>query len=284
MKSFLPDFKIQAANSLEEALALIDSDTKLKPFAGGTDIMVLFEVGKLKSHNFLSLHKINDLKGIYENAEYIDIGALTTFSEISESKIINEEFPLIVHAARATGALAIQNRGTIGGNIVNASPAADTPPALLVYDTKILLSSKTGERWVDYDQFHKDYKKIDLEPNEILSKIRINKTTRPTHSSYVKVGTRKAQAISKVCFAAKMTKLQNKIEKFRLAYGSVAPTPIRCLKVEKHLENKILNDDLIESACVILQNEIKPISDIRSTEGYRRKVSENLLRDFLKQR
>ena len=134
--------------------------------------------------------------------EHVTLGALTTYTEVQANPILREEFPMLCQAASETGGLAIQNRGTLGGNIANASPAADSPPALLAYDAAVELISSNAARWVPYVDFHTGYKQMIMRPDELLARIRLPRDSTEVHHYYRKVGTRKAQAISKVCFAA----------------------------------------------------------------------------------
>ena len=184
-------------------------------------------------------------------------------------------------AASETGGLAIQNRGTLGGNIVNASPAADSPPALLAYDAEIELISTAGSRWLPYRGFHTGYKQMLIAPHELLARIRMPRNTRNATHYYRKVGTRKAQAISKVCLAALAKVEDNQISDVRIAFGSVAPVVLRCTQTEDALRGEKANIDTIKLGCAKLEKEISPIDDIRSTADYRLHVAKNLLIDFL---
>ncbi|MGE5815231.1 MAG: FAD binding domain-containing protein, partial [Acidobacteriota bacterium] len=172
MRGFLPAYELREAASLEEALGLLASEHGAwRPFAGGTDLMVLLESGVLPRGRYLSIWNLRELRGITADKGELSIGALTTYSDVRASALLEHEFPLLGRAARETGGIAIQNRGTIGGNIANASPAADTPPALLVYDAELELGSVRGTRRVPYSSFHRGYKQIDLAPDELIVKI-----------------------------------------------------------------------------------------------------------------
>ena len=214
--------------SLSEVLALLAHEPGVwQPFAGGTDLMVLLEAGKLSHKRFLDLSTLSDLQGIEVTAEAVIIGALTTYTEIQRHPVLQSDFPVLCAAARETGSVATQNRGTLGGNIVNASPAADSPPALLVYDAEIELVSQRGVRWLPYHGFHTGYKKMQLAPEELLRAIRLPRRTAKWKQYYRKVGTRKAQAISKVCFAGAALVENGVILDVRVALGSVAPVVMR---------------------------------------------------------
>jgi CO/xanthine dehydrogenase FAD-binding subunit len=191
------------------------------------------------------------------------------------------EFPMLTQAAGETGGLAIQNRGTLGGNIVNASPAADSPPALLAYDAQLELTSVNGSRWVPYNGFHTGYKEMKIREDELLTRIQLPRSKEPFFHYYRKVGTRKAQAISKICFSGIVRLVDRRIEEIRIALGSVAPIPLRCLRTEDVLRGQIITTSLTEAAVKELGQEVTPIDDIRSTKAYRLRVSENLLTDFV---
>jgi CO/xanthine dehydrogenase FAD-binding subunit len=178
--------------------------------------------------------------------------------------------------------VATQNRGTIGGNIVNASPAADSPPALLVYNAELELVSHGSSRWVPYREFHTGYKTMVLRPEEIVARIRLPRDTRPWRQTYRKVGTRKAQAISKVCFAGACLMEKGRINQVRIALGSVAPVPIRCYQTEKLLTGELIRAVLIEDCRRKLISEIAPIDDPRSSRRYRERIAQNLLEEFLR--
>ena len=189
---------------------------------------------------------------------------------------------MLCQAASETGGLAIQNRGTLGGNIANASPAADSPPALLAYNAELELLSVRGSRWVPYQSFHTGYKQMIMQPDELLARIRLPRLWPDLQHYYRKVGTRKAQAISKVCLAAAAKVNEGTIDHVRIALGSVAPIPLRCLKTEDTLRGDAERGS-IENAKAELAREIVPIDDIRSTKDYRLRVSLNLLEDFFRQ-
>ena len=203
MRAYIPAYDLRIPGSLSEALALLAHEPGVwQPFAGGTDLMVLLEAGKLSHKRFLSVAKLDDLRGIELTSADVTLGALTTYSEIQSHRALQKEFPLLCAAARETGSVATQNRGTLGGNIVNASPAADSPPALLVYDAEIELISERGVRWLPYQGFHTGYKQMQLASDELLRAVRLPRRVKKWRQYYRKVGTRKAQAISKVCLAS----------------------------------------------------------------------------------
>ena len=252
-----------------------------KPFAGGTDLMVLLEAGKLAHRNYINIWNLDELRGIEVSESHVTLGALTTYSEVQDHPVLQSEFPMLCQAASETGGLAIQNRGTLGGNIVNASPAADSPPALLVYDAEIELVSTRGSHWTSYQGFHTGYKQMQIAPDELLARIRLPRNTSNATHYYRKVGTRKAQAISKVCLAALGRIEQEQIADIRIALGSVAPIVVRCIETEAKLRGRRPDAETFQLARDTLLQEIAPIDDIRSTANYRLQVSKNLLTHFL---
>ena len=281
MRAYLPAYQLHAARSLDEALSLLASEPGAwRPFAGGTDLMVLLEAGKLPEGGYLGLWALSELRAIEDEADAVTIGALTTYSDVLRSATLARDFPLLGRAAAETGGVATQNRGTIGGNIANASPAADTPPALLVYDAELELASLRGVRRVPYDRFHLGYKKMDLAPDEIITRIHLPKRPARSRQYYRKVGTRRAQAISKVCLAVTADEdAAGRVIDVRIALNSVAPTVVRCLKAEAALRGRHVDREAIRLAQDALRQDIAPIDDLRSTARYRERVAQQLLAD-----
>jgi CO/xanthine dehydrogenase FAD-binding subunit len=271
---------MRRVDRLDEALALLGAGGWM-PFAGGTDLMVLLEMGKLSKRRFLDIWGVRELRGITTDAGGVRIGALSTYTDLLEHPVVASEFPLVCAAARETGAVAIQNRGTVGGNIANASPAADLPPALLVYEAELELASARGSRRVPYDTFHRDYKAMDLAEDELIVSVRLPRTSTISRQSYRKVGTRRAQAISKICFAG-IADIRNGVaHDVRIAFGSVAPTVVRARAAEHVLRGRALDATTIASARGALREDLAPIDDLRSTAHYRLIVAGNLLEEFL---
>jgi CO/xanthine dehydrogenase FAD-binding subunit len=279
MRSVVPAYQMRTARDLPEALSLVAE--RWKPFAGGTDLMVLLEAGKLAQRQYLNLWSLAELRGIAVESENVSLGALTTYSEIQRHAVLRAEFPMLCEAAAQTGGIATQNRGTLGGNIANASPAADSPPALLAYDAELEFASLRGTRRIPYSRFHRNYKQMDLADDELIHSIRLPRTKKSWSHFYRKVGTRKAQAISKVCFAGAGLLEHGAISDIRLALGSVAPTVVRCFRTEELLRGNSLNAALIQAARASLALEIAPIDDMRSTRDYRLRVAQNVLQQFL---
>ena len=284
MRAYLPDYDLRAPDTLDDALAILSRTPEAwRPFAGGTDLMVLLEAGKLPEGRYLGLWKLAELRGIEERADAIVMGALTTYTDVLRHAVLQRDYPLLCRAAEETGGVATQNRGTIGGNIANASPAADTPPALLAYDAELELVSTRGTRRIGYDRFHQGYKKMDLAPDELIARIILPKRAATWTQYYRKVGTRRAQAISKVCLAATVDvdRSARLVRDVRIALGSVAPVPLRATQAEAVLRGVTPDAAALANAQRALIDDIKPIDDLRSTARYRLRVAQSLLAECL---
>jgi len=281
MRSYVPSYVMETPQNLSDALRRMANEPGLwKSFAGGTDLMVLLEAGKLPHRNFLNIWKLSELHGIEVTATHVTFGALSTYSQIRRNETLAREFPLLSRAAAETGSVATQNRGTIGGNIANASPAADSPPALLVYGAELELVSANRSRWEPYNGFWTGYKQTGLQDDELIRAIRMKREPNRWKHFYRKVGTRRAQAISKVCFAGAARMNEGRIAEVRIALGSVAPTAVRAVETELFLVGKNPIPEVVVAAKAILGREIAPIDDIRSSARYRLRVAMNLLEEF----
>ena len=281
MRAHLPSYRMETPRDLDSALEQMEREPgEWKPFAGGTDLMVLLEAGKLPHRRFLNIWKLPELQGIEVAPDQVMIGALTTYTALQRHETLSREFPLLCRAAAETGGIATQNRGTLGGNIANASPAADSPPALIVYDAELELVSASGSRWLAYGTFHTGYKQMRFGPDELIRRIRLPRRAGAWKQYYRKVGTRRAQAISKVCFAGAARVENGRIADVRIALGSVAPTVVRAAETEKLLRGESPSRAVLQAAEEALAREIAPIDDMRSTARYRARVAKNLLAEF----
>ena len=288
MRSDPAEYELIAPGKLPPILSLLAQEPgQWLPIAGGTDVMVQFAAGKLAARRLVSIWNLPELRGIEIASDEIRIGAGCTYTNLREHEIIAREFPLLARAARWTGGIANQNRGTLGGNIVNASPAADSLPALLAYEAELILVSVRGERRVPYVGFHTDYKRMNLRPDELIRTICLRRNLSGYFHFARKVGARNAQAISKICVAAVgriaggMT--ANVVGDVRIALGSVAPTPLRLTEVEQMVQGQSITPELLQSAKRVAMASIQPIDDIRSTAKYRSAVAGNLVAEFLDQ-
>jgi CO/xanthine dehydrogenase FAD-binding subunit len=252
------------------------------PIAGGTELMVAFAAGRLNAAKLISLWGIPELCFIRETPDSIAIGAGATFIDLRRNAIITGEFPLLAKASSWIGAIANQTRATLGGNLVNGSPAADSSPALLVYDAELELASVRGNRRIPYSAFHTGYKQNAMKPDELLNAVHLPRRFAG-HRQYIrKVGPRRAMAISKVALAATALLDGGIISEIRLAAASLAPYPARLLKTEATLIGKPATADATQPARNALLKEAQPIDDIRSTAEYRKQVGANLLEEFLR--
>lgn len=268
--------------SLQVAVQLLaEANNGWLPIAGGTDVMVRYAAGALLERKLLNIWNLPELRRIDVLQKELQIGAGCTYSDLRQHAIVVDEFPLLSLAASWTGGIANQNRGTLGGNIVNASPAADSLPALLAYEAELILVSARGERRVTYNQFHTGYKQMDLRSDELVRAICLSRKFAGFTQYARKVGARKAQAISKVCIAGLGKVHENKAEQVRIAVGSLAPCPIRLLETERAINGQNISPDLVARARMIARAEIQPIDDIRSTARYRAAVVGNLVGEFL---
>jgi CO/xanthine dehydrogenase FAD-binding subunit len=276
------DPTVVAPTNLEEVYELLaERGRRAKIIAGGTDLMVGLNAKSLAAEEFIDIWRLNELRGIDDEGETIRIGALTTYTQLIRSPLIQLSVPALVEASRTIGAIQIQNRGTIGGNIVNASPAGDSLPVLLALDAEVEVGSIRGVRRVSFNNFYTGYRQTVMGPDEILLAARLRKSKPNERSFFLKVGTRRAQAISKVVMAVKVGTTGAEIKSISIALGSVAPVVIRAFQTESLLTNSILNATIIEQAKRTVSQEIAPITDVRSTEQYRRTVTGNALARIL---
>jgi CO/xanthine dehydrogenase FAD-binding subunit len=282
MRSHPAEYELVAPGTLQAVVALLAREPgEWLPIAGGTDVMVQYAAGTLGARRLVSIWNLPELQGMEVSAEEVRIGAGCTYSELRGHEVVGREFSLLAAAADWTGAIANQNRGTLGGNIVNASPAADSLPALLVYEAELILVSVRGERRVPYVGFHTGYKKMGLAPDELIRAVCLPRRYAGYVSYSRKVGARNAQAISKVCVAALGKVAGGVVEDVRIAAGSVAPVPLRLVETERVVRGQRLNSELMALARKTAAGEIRPIDDIRSNAGYRAAVTGNLVGEFL---
>ena len=267
--------------TLAEAVRLqANETTRGKLLAGGTDLMVQWAAGVPSPERATSVWNLPELTAIELGDDFIEVGAGVTHAFLRDAVQIHRHLPALIAAAATVGAAQIQARGTLGGNAANASPAGDTAPALLVTGGSVLLASLSGTREVPLAQFWTAYRQIAARPDEIILAFRLPKKGKATER-FRKIGTRRAQAISKVMAASRILVEKGAIRAAAIALGSVAPTPVRLAEVEAFLVGKKLSANLIDEAEKLAQATVKPIADIRSTAEYRRWASGRLVRDAL---
>lgn len=274
---------IETPQSLPDAYAILASGLH-RPIAGGTDVMVQItgELGP-PPERMIDLWALDELRGIAVEGGAVTLGALTTYTQIRRSAVCREHLPALVDAAATIGAAQIQNRGTIGGNVANASPAGDTLPVLLATDAEIVAGSARGERTISVADFWVAYRKTALDPDEIVVRIRIP-LAAGREVRFRKIGTRRAQAISKVVMALAWREdpRSRAWADVRLALGSVADRPIRATATEAILEGSSPTKETADRTAEALAAEIHPIDDVRSTADYRRVVSSRVLQRLIR--
>lgn len=270
MKPLLSELTLRRASTLEEALGIMRDDPRT-PLAGATDIGVALNFGTTKARHFLDITRLDVLRRIEAVGDTLVIGALSTYTDILRSALVAERLPMLQEAAGQIGGVQIQNRGTLAGNVANASPAGDSLPVLTAANAIVVLRSTRGERRVPMVGFYTGYRTTVAQTDELITAIEIPRVAG--HQWFRKVGTRAAQAISKVVMAAVHDADSGTV---RVAVGSVAPVVVRAVRTEETLSRGAG----IDAAVRELDLEIAPIDDIRSTEVYRRRVAGNLLRRF----
>jgi CO/xanthine dehydrogenase FAD-binding subunit len=261
--------------SLADALKMLRDEGPLTPMAGCTDLYVGLNFGTLKDTRFLNLWRLEALRTIEMRGDLLCLGALATHTDVIMSPLVRRRIPMLAAASSEVGGVQIQNRGTLGGNIANASPAGDTLPVLAAADATVVLKSVAGTRRVPFSAFYTGYRTTVRRPDELITSVEI--PVLGGRQWFRKVGTRAAQAISKVVIAARLEPSKGSRPAIvRVAFGSVAPTVVRAIRTEAALAA----GHSLQTALGLLAGEIAPIDDIRSTAVYRRRVAANLLTSF----
>ena len=262
---------------LEEALELLAKKNPPQPLAGGTDLLVIRKDDPERFSSLMLLENLRELSGIHKENSRIHIGSFTTHADIEKSPVLKEYAPVLSSAAAEIGSVQIRNRGTIGGNIINASPAGDLIPPLIALDATFELQSAKAKREIFARDFFLGPGKSVREPQELLVAIHFAVPDARERGVFLKLGPRKAQAISKVMLAVQSLVHHSTVEWIRIAIGAVAPTVIRAPQTEALLQGKKLAPNLIEEARETVRREVSPITDIRSTADYRQHVTGVLL-------
>ena len=269
MRTAISTLDVRSVTTIADAIAALRDEDRT-PIAGATDLFVALNFGTLAPRRFLDIWRVEELRRIAANGDVLVIGALATYTDLIRSPLIADRLPMLAEASRLIGGPQIQNRGTIGGNIANASPAGDSLPVLAAVDATVVLRGISGERRVAFNEFYTGYRESVRRADELIVAVEIPPVSG--RQWFRKVGTRAAQAISKVVIAGVRDG-----KTVRIALGSVAPTVVRARRAEESLGAGASIDEAVE----LLRDEIVPIDDIRSTADYRRLVSGNLLRRFL---
>lgn len=269
----------------DEALRLAGECPDALPLAGGTDIMVAWNAGRLNGRAVLDLSALSDWRRVKTTRDGIEIGALVTHAELIRHRDVASGWPLLAAACATVGGPQIQARGTLGGNIANASPAGDTFPVLSVYEARVRLQSARGSRELPFAEVFAGVKKTHLTAGELITSVHLPRPPEPERQLFRKVGTRAAQAISKAVAAGLLwLSPDGSVREMRFALGSMAPTVRRLRKAEEFLRGRRLEKGVVEEAASLLEEDVSPISDIRSTAAYRLRASQNILKGFLEGR
>ncbi len=276
-------FEYHKPPTLGEAMGLLVMyKGKFAALAGGTDLIVQRRTAARELLGVVDLSSIEELRGIALTPQAVEIGAMETHAAIAANEAVRKHLPALAEACLTIGGAQIQNRGTIGGNVMNASPAGDTLPVLLAHGAEFLIKNLEGERWVPADKFFTGYRKTAAEEGELLARIRIPKCDTKERAVYYKIGQRSAQAISKVSMCVRARIRHGGIEWIRIALGSVGPVPVRASGTEALLKGQVLSEGLIGRARESLADEIAPIDDLRSTAQYRKFAAGGLIVRFLR--
>jgi CO/xanthine dehydrogenase FAD-binding subunit len=269
--------------SAREALAAYANAPAALPLVGGTDLMVTWNLGEMNDRVILDLSRLREWVRIDQTKTGLRVGAMATHTQLQAHPLMQRRFPLLVAACATVGGVQIQNRGTIGGNIANASPAGDTLPPLAVYDARVNIVSAAGRRSVPFLDIFAGVKKTTLRPGELIESIDLPfPEKKPQREMFRKVGTRAAQAISKTVAAGLLWLARDgTVAELRLALGSMAPTVRRLRSVENFVKGRTLTPTVITEASALVSADVSPIDDVRSTAAYRLATSQRLLESFL---
>jgi len=262
-----------------EALALRAGRARL--LAGGTDLVVRIKDGLETPHTLISLGRCADLRGIREEGPEIVVGAMTTHEELVRSIFLRRLAPVLCEAAAEIGSLQVRNRGTVGGNLVNASPAADLVPALHVLEAVLVLRSRSETRNLPVGELAVGPKATCLRPEELLVEVRFARPAPDEFQRFAKLGQRKALACAKLSLAFRSRWDGVALRNVRVAFGAVAPTVFRARRVEAVLEGAPPTTEVLARAVAEAEAEVSPIDDVRSTAAYRRTACGELLRRAL---
>jgi carbon-monoxide dehydrogenase medium subunit len=274
-------FEYHAPTSLREALELLSKHGgEAAPLAGGTDLLVKMKQRLVEPRHVINIKNVPELSGIEERGDEIHIGAATKLRAIEKSEIVRARLPLLQEAVRTLGSVQIRNMATIGGNLCNASPAADTATALLALDAKAHMVSSEGTRTVPLEEFFTGPGRTVLKQNELLAEVSSPRLPEDCGTAFIKIG-RTSLDVATVNVAVMLRLEGEVVGDCRIALGAVAPTPIRVHRAEEVLKGKELTDETLKTAARIASESIKPITDIRATADYRKQASETLLRDAL---
>ena len=286
MRSALSTLEVVRPRDLGDALKRMSAsagDGRLVPMAGGTDLFVYLNAGTPTGTRYLDLWPLRELRGVKVGKAGVSIGALTTFRDLRDHPLIRKRLPTLAAAAAEVGGWQIQNRGTIAGNVANASPAGDSLPVLLSLDAIVRVQSVRGGRAIPFEGLYRGYRDLAIEPDELITGVDVPFPPSGARTFFRKVGTRSAQSISKVVFAGVLGFARDRtVNHARLAYGSVAPITIRARRAEQALLGHRIDAQSAADARTAIATDVVPIDDIRSERQYRIEVAGNVLEQFLR--
>lgn len=281
----IPRFHYHRPSSLEECFDLMETyANRSKVIAGGTDLMPALRSGKLKlspDYHLIDISRLNEIRYVKENDGLICIGSATTLSEIQKSEVVKNRIPVLAQVMEKMGSLQVRHMATIGGNLCNASPAADSAIPLLILGASVRIGSRRGEREISLSDFFLGPGKTVLGPDELLLEIRVPMPSPDAVCTFYKLGRRNAFTLSVVSVGVYLEKNGETVKTSRIALGAVAPIPMRAREVENYLIGKKLDESTIEEAASLVENEVKPITDVRGSEWYRKEMARNLVKKML---
>lgn len=273
------------ARTPAEAVRLAAEHPEARPLAGATDVMVAWNAGHLNGRTFLDISPVKEWARIHPTKDGADVGSLVTHARLMRHPEVLKHWPLLAAACATVGGPQIQARGTLGGNIANASPAGDPFPPLAVYEARVRVVGPGGRRELPFHEVFAGVKKTNLAPGELIESVHLPHPPKPARQLFRKVGTRAAQAISKTMMAGLLwLEKDGTVRELRFALGSMAPTVRRLPQAEGYLRGRRLDKESVDRAVELLGEDVSPIDDVRSTRAYRLKTAQNVFRGFLEGR
>lgn len=279
----MKSFQYHAPHSLAEVCRLLlDHGVQARVLAGGTDLLVKIKQRIIEPEHLIALGRIEGLRYIRKDDKKIRIGALTPLQEIATSEVIRQKIPILAEAAEKVGSMQIRNRGTLGGNVCNASPAADTVPSLICLEATAAITGRGGERELPVEDLFVSPGKVNLQPGEIVTEIVVPVPNGNHKGIYLKLGRRKAMDIAIVGVGGLGCFEKGRFESIRIALASVAATPIRAKRAEEILKKQRVDSGRVLLAASEAASECQPISDVRGSASYREQMVKVLVEQAIR--